>query len=142
MVYNGTKLKDAKNPKATLAYKYRNWRGSKPGRTGMIAFQKKHWSDKDIMMQWFDFILDEVHPEKKVGISLDMAPCQINNEVEQYIKRRYEEGRLVVAYIDGGLTSIIQVCDLDANKPLKIEIRRLSKRSGRRHLISPTGALP
>ena len=41
VVYNGTKLKDAKDPKATLAYKYRNWRGSKAGPTGMIAFQKK-----------------------------------------------------------------------------------------------------
>ena len=76
-------------------------------------------------MEFFDFILDVVHPGKKVGISIDMAPCQVNSDVGRYINRRYEQGRLVVAYINGGLTSIIQVCDLDANKPLKIEIMKL-----------------
>ena len=33
-------------------------------------------------------------------------------------------GRLILEFIDGALTSVIQVCDLDGNKPLKINIKR------------------
>ena len=48
VVYNGTKLKDAKNPKSTLAYRYRHWRYLSIGRSGHMVFQRNHWFDEDI----------------------------------------------------------------------------------------------
>ena len=41
-VYNVTKLKDAKNPKYTLAYIYRHWRDLSIGRSGHMNFHRKH----------------------------------------------------------------------------------------------------
>ena len=123
-VYNGTKLKDSKKPKQTLAFKYRNWRDPAMGRTGYLAFQAKHWFDEDIMIEYLDWLLDVIHPGKKVGLSMDMAPQHRGGLVQQYIKRRHAEGRLVVGYIDGGLTSVLQVCDLAANKEFKALIKK------------------
>ena len=124
VVYNGTKLKDAVHPAQTLAWKYRNWRHSAPGRTGYMAFQKKHWFDGDITIEWFEWV-KSLYPDDKIGISIDMAPCQTKAEVKEYIAKERSEDRLVVGYIDGGLTSVLQVCDLTANKPYKAEIKRL-----------------
>ena len=65
-VFDGTKLCTAKNPERTLAWKYRNWRGSAPGRTGFMSFQKKHWFDEDITIEWLGWVLDVLYPGKKV----------------------------------------------------------------------------
>ena len=48
IVYNGTKLKDAKNKITTLDWKFRNWHDLSNGRTAHMAFQNKHWFDDDI----------------------------------------------------------------------------------------------
>ena len=122
-VFNGTKLKDSKNPRNTLAYKFRNWRDPQKKRTGHMAFQKKHWFDEDITIEWFDFILDVVYPDKKLGITMDMAPCHRTGKVAAYIKRREAEGRLVLRFIEGGLTSVIQVADLIANKEFMAKVK-------------------
>ena len=124
VVYNGTKLKDARYREQTLAWKWRNWRNSALGRTGYMAFQKKHWFDADVTIEWFEWLLNVLYPQEKVGVSLDMAPCQTNKEVVDYIKKKYDEGRLVVGFINGGLTSVLQVCDLVANKEFKAQIKR------------------
>ena len=132
VVYDGTKITAAKLLERTLAYKYRNWRNSKPGRTGRMTFQKKHWFDADITIMWLEFLLDELFPGKKVGLSMGQAPCHKAKTVQAYIKKMQDMGRLALEFIDGGLTSVIQVCDLDGNKPLNINIKRryLRYRSG------------
>ena len=56
---------------------------------------------------------------------MDMAPAHRGGEVGDHIKKRTDEGRLVVEFIDGGLTSILQVCDLTGNKQLKAMIKEL-----------------
>ena len=61
----------------------------------------------------------------QVGISLDMAPAQRGGRVKEYVDKRTAEGRLVLEYINGGLTSVLQVCDLIANKDIKAIIKRL-----------------
>ena len=40
VVYNGTKLKGAKNPKPTFAYRYRHWRDLSIGRSGNMVFHR------------------------------------------------------------------------------------------------------
>ena len=124
VVFNGTKMIDAKFPLRTLAHKHRNWRHSGNGRTGYIAFQKKHWFDEDITIEWLDYVLNVRYPGKKVAISMDMAPCQTGARVKKYIEEMTNKGRLVVEFIDGGLTSVLQVCDLAANKEFKDTIKK------------------
>lgn len=128
-VFNRTKLKDAKRGRGheerTNAWKYRNWRDPSIGHTGFVTFQKKHWFDEDITIQWFDWVLDVLFPGKKVGISMDMAPAHRSGRVAEHIKKREDEGHLVCLFIDGGLTSVLQVCDLAANKEIKSLIKKL-----------------
>ena len=61
VVYNGTKLKDSKKPKYTLAYTYMHWRDLSIGRSGHMDFQRKHWFDDDITIEYLEFLLDVVH---------------------------------------------------------------------------------
>ena len=44
--------------------------------------------------------------------------------VAKYIKKRTEEGRLVLEEIKGGLTSVMQVCDLTVNREIKSLIKK------------------
>ena len=53
-----------------------------------------------------------------------MAPAHKGGRVQDYIAMRAAEGRLVYEDIDGGLTSVLQVCDLAANKEVKDLIKR------------------
>ena len=49
----------------------------------------------------------------------------MDQKTQAYISRRVAEGRLVIGYVDGGLTSVLQICDLCANKQLKALIKKL-----------------
>ena len=49
----------------------------------------------------------------------------MDQKVQAYINEKVAEGRLVIGYINGGLTSVLQVCDLCANKQLKAIIKKL-----------------
>ena len=48
-----------------------------------------------------------------------MAPAHHSGHVSEYIDNRTKEGRLVLGFINGGLTSALQVCDLVINKEFK-----------------------
>jgi len=50
---------------------------------------------------------------------MDMCSAHYTEAVRAFIAETFAEGRLAVGYIDGGLTSAIQVCDLVVNKDLK-----------------------
>eukprot|EP00804_Cyclotella_cryptica_P007941 CCRYP_015999-RA/>CCRYP_015999-RA protein AED:0.04 eAED:-0.04 QI:0/-1/0/1/-1/1/1/0/248 len=117
LVYNGTKRADATNLQQTNWYKYRNWNKEALGRTARVMFQKKHWFDADITIEWLDFLLDKTYRCKKVGLIWDTAGCNTAEQVAKYIENHKD--RLIVAQIYGGLTSVLQFCDLVASKLLK-----------------------
>ena len=50
---------------------------------------------------------------------MDAALCHQDKLVADYIKKRTDEGRLVLEEIHGGLTSVMQVCDLVVNREIK-----------------------
>ena len=124
VVYNGTKLKDSKNPQSTLVYRYRHWRDLSIGSSGHMYFQRKYWFDDDITIEYLDFLLDVVHTGKKVGLSIDMTPVHRSWRVSEYIEKRTNEGRLVLGFINCGLDSVLQVCDLVSNKESKSLIKK------------------
>ena len=73
---------------------------------------------------WVEILLNDIILGKKVGLSADKAPQRNAATVKVYVKKMEDIGRLVLKFIDTGLTSVIRVCDLDGNKPLKINIKR------------------
>ena len=83
-----------------------------------VAFQPKHWFDKNIMKDWLDCVR-ALYPGKKVGLILDRSSIHTNDEIVDYM----EKLGFVVEFIHAGMTSIEQPCDLYLNKPLKSNIR-------------------
>ena len=55
---------------------------------------------------------------------MNMAPAHRSGRVSEYVKKRTKEGRLVLGFINGGLTSVIKVCDLVANKDFRALIKK------------------
>ena len=122
----------------TLWWKYRNWANT-PGRTAKITFHPKHWFDQDITIEYLEFLLD-YYPREKIGLIWDACKAHSTPLVLQFIA---QHPRLIVVGIFGGLTSVIQVrlmldihihiccrltsviqvCDLIANKDLKHYIK-------------------
>ena len=55
---------------------------------------------------------------------MNMTPDHQSGCVLEYAKKRTKEGSLVLGFINGCLTSVIQVCDLVANKEFKALIKK------------------
>ena len=89
-----------------------------------MAFQWKRWIDDNITIEWLDFFLDVVHPGNKVGLSMNTAPDHRSGRNSEYAEKRTNEGRLVLGFINGGINSKLQVCDIVANKELKSLIKK------------------
>ena len=64
-----------------------------------------------------------MYPGQKVGLIWDHARQHYSKEVQILIDKMTAEGRLVVMFIPKGLTSVMQVCDIVANKELKQSIK-------------------
>ena len=120
IVFDGTKKKNAKNLTQTSWWKYRNWKTDAPGRTATITFHHKHWFDEDITIEYLEHLLN-LHPGKKIGLIWDACKAHSTPLVQAFIEEHSD--RIVCVGITGGLTSVIQVCDLVANKDIKQFIR-------------------
>ena len=99
---------------------YESWKNEGEGRIATIAFQKKHWFDTDITIRWLKWLKDQF-PGKKIGLIWDHAPAHTNGVVDQFL--RDASSWLKTELIPGGLTSVLQVCDLIINKPFKQHVR-------------------
>lgn len=116
VVFDGTKKKSARNLQQTSWWKYRNWKSEAPGRTATVTFHPKHWFDEDISIEYLEHLL-ELYPGKKIGVIWDACRAHTTPLVLRFLEEHSD--RIVCVGISGGLTSVIQVCDLVANKDLK-----------------------
>ena len=55
---------------------------------------------------------------------MNMDPALRSGRVSEYVEKINKEGCLVFGFINGGLTSVLQVCDLVANKEFKALIKK------------------
>ena len=69
-------------------------------------------------------MIDVIYPGLKVELSFDMSSAHATSAVKTFIQEKVDKGWLVIGYIPGGITSVIQVCDLVANKDLKQFIKQ------------------
>ena len=81
-----------------------------------VAFQPKHWFDKNIMKDWPDCVQALY---KKVGLILDRSSIHTNDDIVNYM---HSLG-FVVELIHAGMPSIQQPCDIYLNKTLKSILR-------------------
>ena len=110
---------------ATLDKRYATWATQAP-HTCEVTFQKKHWFDKHITIRWLKWLKKQFPDGSKVLLVWDHAPAHGDTTVNAWLALNIDWLR--VMYIPGGLTSIMQVCDLTANAQLKAEFKVLYAR--------------
>ncbi len=67
----------------------------------------------------------------------DQAPCHTNKDVAPYLKFLAQEGRLFVFLIPGGLTSVLQACDLLLNALIKKLLKALCEKWRDEYVYEP-----
>jgi hypothetical protein len=99
----------------TLAKKYASWEGA-----SCVNFNPTHWINKEMAKRYIDWLCS-CFEEESIGLIWDSASSHTSEEVLQYA----QEKGIAMGFIPGGLTSIMQVCDLVVNKPLKQRFKQL-----------------
>ena len=72
-----------------------------------VVFQPNHWIDTLIAKKYLDWV-KSLYPEKTIGLVWDHAGPHISAEVVQYA----ESLGIIIEYINKGMTSVQQPCDL------------------------------
>ena len=92
-----------------LSRRFANWDGS-----STITFHPKHWMDKEgccLYLEW----LRSCYPEEKLGLVWDAATSHFCESVVETASNL----NIALGAVPPGCTSLIQICDLIANKPIK-----------------------
>ena len=96
-------------PSGRLSRQFDFWDGP-----SKVTFHPKHWMDKPgccLYLEW----LRSCYPGERLGLIWDAASSHFSDDV----KEKAEQSGITLAGIPPGCTSLIQVCDLIANKPIK-----------------------
>jgi hypothetical protein len=101
-------------PASYLSRRYKEWDGD-----AVVNFQVKHWMDNSTALVYLNWLVS-CFPGEKVGLIWDHAAAHKSNDV---LIQAADLG-IIVAFIPAGMTSILQVCDLVLNKPLKAAFKR------------------
>lgn len=106
-----------------LDKQYADW-PEREGHNAYIAFQRKHWFDAPTTLRYLEFIDSLYDDDESIGLVWDMAPAHRDTRVAEALQKYAERGRMFTFVIPGGMTSILQVCDLTLNAPIKAQIKR------------------
>jgi hypothetical protein len=101
-------------PTGYLSRRYNEWEGP-----ATIKFQAKHWMDNPTAMIYLNW-LKSCYPNDKIGLIWDFAAAHKSDHV---LNHAVALG-ITVGFIPAGLTSILQVCDILVNKPLKASFKK------------------
>jgi hypothetical protein len=110
LIFNGQSLS---NPRARLA---REWKDHSPA---AVRFQRNHWMDAELAIEYLQWIKSLFRRNDKIMLVWDRASQHFTDEV---LQKAVELG-IKIEFIPEGLTSVLQVCDLLCNRPLKHAIK-------------------
>jgi DDE superfamily endonuclease len=79
-----------------------------------VVFQPSHWMDSRIAIKYLDWLV-AMYPHKKIGLLWDYAGAHVSENVLQHAK----DNGIIVDFINKGMTSVQQPCDLYANQQIK-----------------------
>jgi len=108
---------------ATLDKRYKDWH-QRPGHTGSMNFQKKHWFDTAMTLRWINWLVDQFTRGMKIGLVWDACPSHLSQVVQARLRELQDQRRLFVVDIPGGMTSILQLGDICLNGPCKNSLRK------------------
>jgi hypothetical protein len=96
-------------PDGTLTRRFASWSGA-----SKVNFHPKHWMDKQGCCCYLEW-LKQCYPEQKIGLIYDAD----TNHFCQEVMDKATELDIILGAVPPGCTSILQICDLILNKPLK-----------------------
>jgi hypothetical protein len=93
----------------------------------LVLFTEKHWMTTETMVLYFKWLMS-FYKGKTVGVIIDHAPSHTNDALMKWVEVLNEQDtngtKLVVEWVDKGLTSIYQPGDISVNKPLKAMVKQ------------------
>ena len=105
---------------ATLMKQWKNYTKS------LVLFTENHWMTGETFIIYLKWLLMN-YKNKTIGLIVDYAPSHEKSDVDTWIKKINSASktgsRIVIEWIDKGLTSVYQPGDIMINKPLKDHIR-------------------
>ena len=101
--------------KGHLSKQWENYQGR-----AKVTFQPNHWMDALVAKKYLNW-LKNLYPRKIIGLLWDHAGPHISTEVVEYAQRL----GIVVDFINKGMTSVQQPCDLYANQRIKKVVKEL-----------------
>ena len=107
---------------ATLDNRYSDW-CQRPGHSGSMNFQSKHWFDAVITLRWVNWLVDQFPRGTRLGLVWDACPSHLSQLVQARLKELEDTMRLFTVAIPGGMTSILQLGDIRVNGPCKKSLR-------------------
>lgn len=91
-----------------------------------VLFTEKHWMTTETMVLYLKK-LTTFYKGQKIGVIIDKAPSHTNDTVYEWVNKLNAEAtdgtKIVLEWVDGGLTSVYQPGDITVNKPLKTMIK-------------------
>eukprot|EP00918_Siedleckia_nematoides_P048972 GHVU01107322.1.p1 GENE.GHVU01107322.1~~GHVU01107322.1.p1 ORF type:complete len:420 (-),score=31.49 GHVU01107322.1:865-2124(-) len=87
-----------------------------------IECDQKHWMNNETMVRWMHFIRLQMIGKgyRKVAVIVDSASQHLKDNVIEYCASTHDtECAIHILFIQGGLTSILQPCDVYVNKIVK-----------------------
>ena len=105
-----------------LMKRWRNYSNS------LVLFTEKHWMTSNTFILYLDWLMD-FFKGKKIGLIVDYAPSHTDINIDDWVQKLNEskkhlKTKLIIEWIDKGLTSIYQPGDISVNKPLKDHIKQ------------------
>jgi hypothetical protein len=90
-----------------------------------VLFTENHWQSSATILIYLEKLRQVYAGVKAIGLVWDKASCHCSEEVLAYLNESNKtfSPRMIVEFIDAGLTSVHQPPDVVVNKPLKVEIR-------------------
>jgi hypothetical protein len=92
-----------------------------------VLFTEKHWMTTETMVLYLKKMMT-FYKGRTIGLIIDKAPSHTNETVYNWVKRLNDEDqtktRIVLEWVDGGLTSVYQPGDIAVNKDLRNFVRK------------------
>jgi hypothetical protein len=101
---------------------FREWSAYKKS---VFTFNPSHWMTQETAIMFLTFLVT-LFPSKTIGVIWDRARCHYGTSLNEWVSvynQKHSHARIVIVFIEAGMTAIMQVGDLCINKPLKQHIK-------------------
>jgi len=91
-----------------------------------VLFTSNHWQTSRTAIIYLGYLRKIYSTKRCIGLVWDKASSHISQEVRDWLEEtnKTQLPRIVVDFVDAGLTSIYQPPDVSINKPLKQHVRK------------------